>query len=92
MVYVDDLLLIGDDDKIKTLLQQLEGQLQLKHMTKLEGHLLQLENHSTVNSTLQTGQSWENYYGCVHYDQTFNMQQKNSQEQYRNQMNTTSRT
>eukprot|EP00971_Amphidinium_carterae_P259311 5145451-Amphidinium_carterae.1 len=33
-----------------------------------------------------------NYCGCVHYDQTFNTQPKNSQEQYRNQMNTTNRT
>eukprot|EP00971_Amphidinium_carterae_P154607 3065870-Amphidinium_carterae.1 len=36
MVYVDDLLLIGDDDKVKTFLQQLESQLQLKHVTKLQ--------------------------------------------------------
>eukprot|EP00971_Amphidinium_carterae_P269585 5348105-Amphidinium_carterae.2 len=36
MVYVDDLLLIGDDDKIKTFLQKLESQLQLKHMMKLQ--------------------------------------------------------
>eukprot|EP00971_Amphidinium_carterae_P329634 6462225-Amphidinium_carterae.1 len=36
MVYVDDLLLIGDDDKIKTFLQKLESQLQLKHITKLQ--------------------------------------------------------
>eukprot|EP00971_Amphidinium_carterae_P177185 3514009-Amphidinium_carterae.1 len=36
MVYMDELLLIGDDDKIKAFLQQLEGQLQLKHVTKLE--------------------------------------------------------
>eukprot|EP00971_Amphidinium_carterae_P250695 4976724-Amphidinium_carterae.1 len=36
MVYVDDLLLIGDDDKIKTFRQKLESQLQLKHITKLQ--------------------------------------------------------
>eukprot|EP00971_Amphidinium_carterae_P114672 2271823-Amphidinium_carterae.1 len=36
MVYMDDLLLIGDDDKIKTFLKKLESQLQLKHMTKLQ--------------------------------------------------------
>eukprot|EP00971_Amphidinium_carterae_P124297 2462414-Amphidinium_carterae.1 len=36
MVYVDDLQLIGDDDKIKTFLQKLESQLQLKHITKLQ--------------------------------------------------------
>eukprot|EP00971_Amphidinium_carterae_P069213 1369580-Amphidinium_carterae.1 len=36
MVYVDDLLLIGDDDKIKTFLQTLASQLQLKHVTKLQ--------------------------------------------------------
>eukprot|EP00971_Amphidinium_carterae_P207647 4120350-Amphidinium_carterae.1 len=33
MVDVDDLLLIGEDDKIKTFLQKLESQLQLKHIT-----------------------------------------------------------
>eukprot|EP00971_Amphidinium_carterae_P350205 6491433-Amphidinium_carterae.1 len=36
MVYVDDLLLIGDDDKIKRFLKKLESQLQLKHVTKLQ--------------------------------------------------------
>eukprot|EP00971_Amphidinium_carterae_P260718 5172389-Amphidinium_carterae.3 len=36
MVYVDDLLLIGDDYKIKTFLQSLEKELQLKHVTKLQ--------------------------------------------------------
>eukprot|EP00971_Amphidinium_carterae_P035474 698503-Amphidinium_carterae.1 len=36
MVYVDDLLLIGENDKIKTFLQKLESQLQLKHNTKLQ--------------------------------------------------------
>eukprot|EP00971_Amphidinium_carterae_P049464 974382-Amphidinium_carterae.1 len=37
MVYVDDLLILGDDDKIKDFfLQRLQGQLQLKHVTKLE--------------------------------------------------------
>eukprot|EP00971_Amphidinium_carterae_P223461 4433734-Amphidinium_carterae.1 len=36
MVYVDDLLLLGEDDKTKQFLKQLEGQLQLKHATKLE--------------------------------------------------------
>eukprot|EP00971_Amphidinium_carterae_P017373 342501-Amphidinium_carterae.1 len=36
MVYVDDLLLINDDDKIKTILQKLESQLQLKHVKKLQ--------------------------------------------------------
>eukprot|EP00971_Amphidinium_carterae_P034394 676820-Amphidinium_carterae.1 len=36
MVYVDDLLLIGGDDKIKNFLQRLEQQLQLKHITKLQ--------------------------------------------------------
>eukprot|EP00971_Amphidinium_carterae_P120500 2387814-Amphidinium_carterae.1 len=36
MVYMDDLPLTGDDDKIKAFQQQLEGQLQLKHVTKLE--------------------------------------------------------
>eukprot|EP00971_Amphidinium_carterae_P294521 5847742-Amphidinium_carterae.4 len=33
---LDDLQLIGDDDKIKTFLQKLESQLQLKHVTKLQ--------------------------------------------------------
>eukprot|EP00971_Amphidinium_carterae_P349253 6490922-Amphidinium_carterae.1 len=36
MVYVDGLLLIGDDDKIKTFRQKMESQLQLKHITKLQ--------------------------------------------------------
>eukprot|EP00971_Amphidinium_carterae_P075529 1492277-Amphidinium_carterae.1 len=36
MVYVDDLLLLGEDDKINDFLKQLERQLQLKHVTKLE--------------------------------------------------------
>eukprot|EP00971_Amphidinium_carterae_P262486 5206810-Amphidinium_carterae.1 len=36
MVYVDELLLLGEDNKIKDFLKQLEGQLQLKHVTKLE--------------------------------------------------------
>eukprot|EP00971_Amphidinium_carterae_P002770 54576-Amphidinium_carterae.1 len=36
MVYVDDLLILGEDNKIKEFLQQLQGQLQLKHVTKLE--------------------------------------------------------
>eukprot|EP00971_Amphidinium_carterae_P122386 2423346-Amphidinium_carterae.4 len=35
MVYVDDLLLIGDDDMIRTFLKKLVSQLQLKHITKL---------------------------------------------------------
>eukprot|EP00971_Amphidinium_carterae_P192860 3827081-Amphidinium_carterae.1 len=37
MVYVDDFpLLLGEDDKIREFLQRLQGQLQLKQMTKLE--------------------------------------------------------
>eukprot|EP00971_Amphidinium_carterae_P021051 415347-Amphidinium_carterae.1 len=36
MVYVDDLLLIGEDDKIKEFIQRLESQLQLKHVAKLQ--------------------------------------------------------
>eukprot|EP00971_Amphidinium_carterae_P281379 5586282-Amphidinium_carterae.1 len=36
MVYVDDLLLLGEDDKIKEFLKQLEGQLLMKHVTNLE--------------------------------------------------------
>eukprot|EP00971_Amphidinium_carterae_P184990 3673053-Amphidinium_carterae.1 len=36
MVYVDDLLLLGEDDKIKEFLEQLRQQLDLKHVTKLE--------------------------------------------------------
>eukprot|EP00971_Amphidinium_carterae_P111215 2202872-Amphidinium_carterae.1 len=36
MVDVDDLLLLGEDDKIKKFLQRRQGQLQLKHVTKLE--------------------------------------------------------
>eukprot|EP00971_Amphidinium_carterae_P266766 5291601-Amphidinium_carterae.1 len=36
MVYVDDLLILGEDDKIKEFLQRLQGQLDLKHITKLE--------------------------------------------------------
>eukprot|EP00971_Amphidinium_carterae_P349187 6490888-Amphidinium_carterae.2 len=36
MVYVDDLLLIGKDDKVKDFLTRLEKQLQLKHVTKLQ--------------------------------------------------------
>eukprot|EP00971_Amphidinium_carterae_P045130 888064-Amphidinium_carterae.1 len=36
VVFVDDLLLIGDDDKIQTFLKKLESQLQLKHVTKLQ--------------------------------------------------------
>eukprot|EP00971_Amphidinium_carterae_P140371 2781276-Amphidinium_carterae.1 len=36
MVYVDDLLVLGEDDKIKEFLQRLQSQLQLKHVTKLE--------------------------------------------------------
>eukprot|EP00971_Amphidinium_carterae_P021779 429647-Amphidinium_carterae.1 len=35
MVYVDDLLLIGEDDRVKHFLNRLEKQLQLKHVTKL---------------------------------------------------------
>eukprot|EP00971_Amphidinium_carterae_P230907 4581956-Amphidinium_carterae.5 len=35
-VYVDKLLIIGDDDKVKTFLQKLESQLQLKHIAKLQ--------------------------------------------------------
>eukprot|EP00971_Amphidinium_carterae_P194063 3850694-Amphidinium_carterae.2 len=35
MVYVDDLLLIGEEDKVKDFLNRLEKQLQLKHATKL---------------------------------------------------------
>eukprot|EP00971_Amphidinium_carterae_P109458 2167493-Amphidinium_carterae.1 len=36
MVYVDDLLLLGEDDKINEFLEQLRQQLDLKHVTKLE--------------------------------------------------------
>eukprot|EP00971_Amphidinium_carterae_P129663 2568451-Amphidinium_carterae.1 len=36
MVYVDDLLILGEDDKIKEFLEQLRAQLDLKHVTKLE--------------------------------------------------------
>eukprot|EP00971_Amphidinium_carterae_P214175 4250286-Amphidinium_carterae.1 len=36
MVYVDDLLLIGDDDKIRTFLKKLESLLPLKHITRLQ--------------------------------------------------------
>eukprot|EP00971_Amphidinium_carterae_P176868 3507103-Amphidinium_carterae.1 len=36
MDYVDDLLFTRDDDKIKTFLQKLESQPQLKHITKLQ--------------------------------------------------------
>eukprot|EP00971_Amphidinium_carterae_P073977 1462639-Amphidinium_carterae.1 len=36
MVYVDDLLLLGEDDKIKEFLDSLRQQLDLKHVTKLE--------------------------------------------------------
>eukprot|EP00971_Amphidinium_carterae_P254890 5059761-Amphidinium_carterae.1 len=36
MVHVDDLLLLGEDDKIKEFLERLRQQLDLKHVTKLE--------------------------------------------------------
>eukprot|EP00971_Amphidinium_carterae_P131547 2604984-Amphidinium_carterae.1 len=36
MVYVDDLLLHGEDDKIKEFLEQLRQQLDLNYVTKLE--------------------------------------------------------
>eukprot|EP00971_Amphidinium_carterae_P213443 4235868-Amphidinium_carterae.1 len=43
MVYVDDLLILGEDNKIKEFLQRLREQLELNHVTKLErGHPLVL--------------------------------------------------
>eukprot|EP00971_Amphidinium_carterae_P072111 1426261-Amphidinium_carterae.1 len=36
MVYVDDLLLLGEDDMINAFLQRLREQLELKHVMKLE--------------------------------------------------------
>eukprot|EP00971_Amphidinium_carterae_P019481 383463-Amphidinium_carterae.2 len=69
-----------------------EGLLQLTTLFVQSGHLLLLENILTVLNTLPTELLRATYYGCVHYDPTFNTQQKNAPEQYRNQINTTSKT
>eukprot|EP00971_Amphidinium_carterae_P267356 5303254-Amphidinium_carterae.2 len=72
LVYVDDLLLIGDDDKIKTFLQKLESQLQLKHVTKLQreqplvflGRQIEYDSdHIALSMTKEyykSRQQWEN--------------------------------
>eukprot|EP00971_Amphidinium_carterae_P245757 4880747-Amphidinium_carterae.1 len=59
MVYVDDLLLLGDDDKITEFLEQLRQQLELKHVTKLErgkalvflGRQIEYNDHIALSMT-----------------------------------------
>eukprot|EP00971_Amphidinium_carterae_P340686 6479138-Amphidinium_carterae.5 len=62
--------------------------------------LLALYNIKSNTNSLSTtgtkrphpGPLWANYSGCVHYDQTYNRLQKNSQEQCRNPINMTNAT
>eukprot|EP00971_Amphidinium_carterae_P250761 4977759-Amphidinium_carterae.1 len=98
MVYVEELLLIGEDNKLKNLLKRLHIALNmtkdyydsLPKLYNIKNNTNSLATTSTkrppieTNEYLTRGQAlevphklWTNYFGCVHYDQTYNMLQNN---------------